>query len=158
MNATGLDETVLSFAKKGRPILGICVGMQILLGKSLEFGEWDGFNLIPGKVVRIPDRGEDGSAHKIPHIGWNRIFPPSSDDHIWPLTILSDFPHNRMVYFVHSFHAVPKDKNHILAICDYHGIKVTAAVRKENIYGCQFHPEKSGENGLRIFRSFIGLM
>lgn len=157
LKGPGLDEMILEFSHKERPILGICLGMQVLLEIGEEFGEWPGLNLIPGRVVKIPDRDSEGSKHKIPQIGWNQIYPPSQAKDRWEKSILSHTAPQSMVYFVHSYHAVPANTDHILALCNYHGLEITAAVKKDNIFGCQFHPEKSGKTGLGTFKKFMGV-
>jgi glutamine amidotransferase len=157
LKAAGLDEDIRVFRDTGRPFLGICLGMQMLMTVSDEFGIWDGLDLISGRVASIPKVGKNNEPLKIPHIGWNRIFPVTRDANDWPSGILENLEPGSMVYFVHSFHAVPMDRSHVLAVCDYNGVEVIAAVRKKNIFGCQFHPEKSGKTGLKIFKKFLEL-
>lgn len=146
-------EPILAYAKSGKPLLGICLGMQMLLDSSEEFGIWDGLGLIPGKVINIPATGVDGTPHKIPHIGWNQLIPGQSQS--WAQTVLDSIPEGSSVYFVHSFMAVPTNDAHRLADCDYDGRQVCAAIQRENIIGCQFHPEKSGPVGLQIIQNFL---
>lgn len=148
---------ILAFKELGRPLLGICLGMQMLFETSEEFGAWDGLNLISGKVVQIPGQGKNSISHKIPHIGWNGIHPPDKTALGWEPGLLGETHPGTMVYFVHSFHAVPEDRNDLLAVCDYNGLEITAAVKRDNIMGTQFHPEKSGKSGLSIFNQFMGL-
>jgi imidazole glycerol-phosphate synthase subunit HisH len=139
----------------GRPILGICLGMQMLATSSEEFGENAGLGLIPGRVTKVPDKSIEGKPNKIPHIGWKEIFPASGGD--WKATILEDTPEGTPVYLVHSFHLVPYDPADLLADCNYGGHRVTAAVRSGNIFGAQFHPEKSGKAGLQMLAAFLRL-
>lgn len=146
-------EAILFYAKSGKPLLGICLGMQMLLDTSEEFGNWDGLALIPGKVIGIPKTGVDGKSHKIPHIGWNQLI--SELEESWERTVLDSITKGSSVYFVHSFMAVPTHEEHRLADCDYDGRQVCAVVQRENIIGCQFHPEKSGPTGLQIIRNFL---
>src|SRR5690606_25364420 len=137
----GLDEAVLAFAATGRPLLGICLGMQMLARESVEFGTHRGLGLIPGRVVPIPRLGADGTPHKIPFIGWVALKPRHPEGFSGtPLAGIANDP----VYLVHSFHVEPDDQAHLLAAYDYDGVPVTAAVARGNIFGCQFHPEKSG--------------
>jgi glutamine amidotransferase len=152
LTARRLREPIVEFAKSGRPMLGICLGMQMLLDKSSEFGETAGLGLIPGGVERIPDMGASGKRRKIPHIGWNRIVPSQRD---LSRTVFANLPPNPDMYFVHSFMAVPHDDKHRLADYDYDGCLISAAVQRENVLGCQFHPEKSGAQGLEILKSFV---
>ncbi|MFH1304181.1 MAG: imidazole glycerol phosphate synthase subunit HisH [Planctomycetota bacterium] len=146
-------EPILAYAASGKPLLGICLGMQLLLDSSEEFGNWDGLGLIPGNVVGIPETGIDGAPHKIPHIGWNELTSGKCES--WGKTVLDSIPEGSTVYFVHSFMAVPTNDQHRLADCDYDGRQVCAAVQRENIIGCQFHPEKSGPVGLQIIQNFL---
>jgi len=151
----GLVAAVKEYAATNRPLLGICLGMQMLMDSSEEFGMQDGLGLIPGKVTAIPSTGGDGAPHKIPHIGWNELLVPEGAD--WKGTVLENTASGSSVYFVHSFAAVPECPEHRLAECDYNGRKICAAVRSGLVFGCQFHPEKSGEVGLSIVKSFLTL-
>lgn len=151
-----LIPAVLDFIQTGRPFLGICVGMQILMEVGHEFGLNDGMGLIGGDVLAIPSVGSDGTAHKIPHIGWSDIYPPDATaNSAWQNTVLQDTDPGTSFYFVHSMTAHPRDPNHLLARCDYHGCPVTAAVHKDNVTGLQFHPEKSAKAGLQLLNRFI---
>lgn len=146
LRSTGLGSAVTDAALAGTPLLGICLGMQLLFEKSCEFGEHDGLGLIPGKVV--PLRGAIPDSYKIPHIGWNSLIYPDSER----CPLFADTPEGTYVYFVHSFYAVCPPEN-LAASTDY-GAVITAAAYNGNIYGTQFHPEKSGEAGMAILRSF----
>jgi glutamine amidotransferase len=150
----GLADAVRRYADTGRPLLGICLGMQMLLETSTEFGSNEGLGLILGSVVAIPDTGSDGTPHKIPHIGWNRLLPVGDND---ANPLLDGLPEAVSVYFVHSFMADPAILAQRIADCDYDGRRVSAVVGRDNIYGCQFHPEKSGPVGLQILRNFTSL-
>ena len=141
---SGLDRVIIDEAKKGKKIMGICLGMQLLFEKSYEYGEHDGLGLLKGKVVPMENRIPANL--KIPHIGWNALeFKRDSD--IFRYINNGDF-----VYFVHSFYADECDDS-VIATSEY-GAEITAAVQKENVYGCQFHPEKSGSVGLNILKAF----
>ena len=142
--SSGLADVLISESKRGKPILGICLGMQLLFTKSYEFGEYDGLNLIPGEVKPIRDVIPNGL--KIPQMGWNSLTFTN------PSEIYSRTPKNSYVYFVHSYAAFCNDK-YITAMTDY-GFPLTASVQNGNIYGVQYHPEKSGNIGLDILRSF----
>jgi glutamine amidotransferase len=148
-------EPLMQFAATGRPLLGICLGMQMLATASEEFGEHPGLGLIPGRVKQVPTRTIEGNPHKIPHIGWSEIYPTS--DGGWKGTILEDTAAGAPVYLVHSFHHVPENPAHLLADCDYGGHRVTAAIRSGPILGAQFHPEKSGSEGLKMMAAFLRL-
>jgi len=156
LRRTNLIDAIKTFARTGRPFLGICLGMQMMLDVSEEFGMFEGLGLIPGRVVPIPSTSLDGKNHKIPHIGWNRLVTPahSSD---WDKTILKGVPPGSFVYFVHSYTIFPSVDCYRLADCYYNGRLISAVIRFENLYGCQFHPEKSGTVGLQIIRNFLSL-
>ena len=148
--ASGLSELVKEKESQGTPLLGICLGMQLLFEKSFEYGEYRGLSLLKGEVRPIAEVAPRDL--KIPHIGWNALtFPENRARH--PLFAnLTDKPY---VYFVHSYHAV-KCEDSLIASTEY-GANLTAAVAKDNVMGCQFHPEKSGEVGLEILRSFCNI-
>ncbi len=145
---TKLDTVICELAKKGKPLMGICLGMQLLFDKSFEYGEHKGLGLIKGDIVPIKDAVSQDL--KIPHIGWNPL--ALSND---PSPIFADIKNGDCVYFVHSYYATNCDES-IIATTEY-GATLTAAVANKNIYGCQFHPEKSGNIGLKILKSFINL-
>jgi imidazole glycerol-phosphate synthase subunit HisH len=151
---SGLDDVVKEVAAKGTPLLGICLGMQMLLDESEEFGISAGLGLIPGRVVAIPTTTIDGHSHKIPHIGWNSLLVSPGRGN-WDGTPLQSIKPGEAVYFVHSFMARPIDSYHGIADCLYGGRPVSAAIGRDNIFGCQFHPEKSGEIGLHVLRTFL---
>lgn len=150
-------EPLKFFCQKGNPFLGICLGMQLMLDSSDEFGHHKGLGLIPGKVTHIPPQGTNGEPHKIPHIGWNELQYPGPNES-WERTLFSSLKPGEPMYFVHSFMAVPNDNHHRLADCNYNGQTICAAVRSGNMTGCQFHPEKSGEPGLQIIQDFINIL
>jgi glutamine amidotransferase len=150
----GLDAVVQEVAARGTPLLGICLGMQMLLDESDEFGITAGLRLIPGRVVSIPPKTSDGHQQKIPHIGWNALVLPQERES-WKGTILQDIKQGAAVYFVHSYMAVPVDSCHRIADCLYGGTRVAAVIGRANVIGCQFHPEKSGEVGLAILDNFL---
>ena len=141
---TGLDTLVCRLANDGKPILGICLGMQMLFEKSFEFGEYDGLGLLKGSVK--PLEGVIPQNYKIPQIGWNALQMEKQSD------LFRYIKNGDYVYFVHSFYAADCNDS-LIASCDY-GAPITAAVQKNNVYGCQFHPEKSGNVGLDILRAF----
>lgn len=148
-----LVEVIRSLASRQTPLLGICLGMQLLLEESEEFGITAGLGLIPGRVVPVPAQSVSGQAQKIPHIGWSAL-QPSAASGSWSGTLLQDTRPGDAAYFVHSFMAVPTDPAHRIADCVYGGHLIPAVIGRDRITGCQFHPEKSGEVGLRILRRF----
>lgn len=155
MREKSLVEPVHSFVATGRPLLGICVGMQMLMDESEEFGRHAGLGLIPGAVEAIPATRVDGSLHPIPHVGWSAL--ACTRPHAWRGTLLDDTAEDAWVYFVHSFTAVPVTPDHRLADCTYGGRLISAVIARDNVMGCQFHPEKSGEVGLGIIQRFLKL-
>lgn len=140
-----------AYVARQRPFLGICLGMQMLFTESDEFGHHTGLNIIPGRVAEIPLR----PGFKVPHIGWSRIHPRPGGS--WTGSILGDTPDGTRVYFVHSFSAVPEQETDRLADTDYGGYRISAAVQRGNVIGCQFHPEKSGPIGLTMVQKFLSL-
>ncbi len=146
----GLDRVICDEAAKGKPILGICLGMQMLFDKSFEYGEHKGLGLIKGEVRPISEVIGDGL--KIPHIGWNSLnFPKNKEkNEIFKYLNEGDF-----VYFVHSYYGAYCEES-VIATSEY-GAPLTAAVASRNVYGCQFHPEKSGDVGLKILKAFCEL-
>ncbi len=154
LESRGLTGILKDYAKSGRPLLGICLGMQMMFHSSEEFGENAGLGILPGKVIAIPSKGADGESHKIPHIGWNRLLPPAGKN--WDKTLFEGVPKESFVYFVHSFTAWPDEKDR-LADADYDGCRISAAVQRGKICATQFHPEKSAEIGLHIVRNFCKL-
>ncbi|MGO0790238.1 imidazole glycerol phosphate synthase subunit HisH [Herbaspirillum seropedicae] len=151
-----LVEVVQTVAARGTPLLGICLGMQLLLDQSEEFGRTAGLGLIPGEVVPINAKRPDGMPLKVPHIGWSELYP-EQDGTGWSGTLMQDVKPGDAVYFVHSFMARTLAPSHRLAQCRYGDLAVSAVISRDNIHGCQFHPEKSGETGLKILRSFLSL-
>ncbi len=145
LSESGLGDEVVRAAKAGKPVLGICLGMQMLFEKSYEYGEWDGLGLIEGAVKPISDVIPKDL--KIPHIGWNAL------DFKRESPLFKYIKNGDYVYFVHSFFAEAKNCADVIATSDY-GAPLTAAVAKDNVFGCQFHPEKSGDVGLSILKAF----
>jgi glutamine amidotransferase len=151
-----LDMAIKEFALTERPFLGICLGMQMMFEWSEEFGLHRGIGLLPGTVTAIEQTDINGNPHKIPHIGWAAIVPPATHNH-WQDSILKNTEEMAEFYFVHSFTAVPANTEHRLADACYNGRLISAAVKSGNLYGCQFHPEKSGKEGLKIIECFLTL-
>ena len=144
LRKTGLDTVVIKQAESGKPLLGICLGMQLLFEKSYEFGEHAGLGLLRGSIV--PMKGTIPEDLKIPQMGWNSLILKGSHP------LLRDVKEGDCVYFVHSYYATGCDDS-LIASCDY-GREITAAVASDNVMGCQFHPEKSGKIGLSILKAF----
>ena len=145
----GLKETLISEAKKGKPFLGICLGMQMLFEKSYEYGEYEGLGLINGTVEEIKKYIPENSDLKIPHMGWNSLI---INDRFKDDKILKDVDNNEYVYYVHSYFTKTDMKN-IVTYSEY-GTKIPGIVKNENVYGMQFHPEKSGDTGLKLLKNW----
>jgi len=144
----GFVEPILRVIREGRPFLGICVGMQLLLTDSVEFGLYQGLNVIPGHVLRFPDgMVEGGEKLKVPHMGWNQLSISRS------APIFNGIEEGTNVYFVHSYYEMPDDESVVAATSSY-GVEFCAALWKDNIVATQFHPEKSQDAGLRILKNF----
>lgn len=148
----GFAEPICRYAQSGRPLLGICLGMQMFATESEEFGRHAGLNLIPGKVVAIPHEGADGRQLKVPFIGWTSLVGARA---ALAGSYLKDTDENGSVYLVHSFHVVPDQEDDVLARYRYGKHEITAAIKRGNITGLQFHPEKSGNVGLQIMANFL---
>ena len=148
LKSNGMDEAVKTYAASGKPLLGICLGMQLLFDSSEEFGSTEGLGLIPGKVVAFDEKRFD-HPQKVPHMGWNELFVQNDT------AIFSGLNRDFYLYFVHSFHAVCDDKYAIGKT--HYGYQFVSAVQNGNIYGIQPHPEKSHENGLKIIENFAKL-
>lgn len=144
LHDSGMDRLVIELARSGKPIMGICLGMQLLFEKSYEYGEHEGLGLLKGNVV--PIEGAVPANLKIPHIGWNALHFSGAS------SLFKYIKEGDCVYFVHSFYAADCDES-VIATSEY-GIELTAAVQNGNVMGCQFHPEKSGAVGLNILRAF----
>jgi glutamine amidotransferase len=144
LRARGLDQPVLEAAQAGKPLFGICVGLQLLFDESEEMGQHIGLGLLPGKIVRFPRH------LTVPHMGWNQIEPRS--DH----PLLKNVGPGDFAYFAHSYYAAPADPGHVVATTDY-GQPFASAVAKDNVCAIQFHPEKSQQVGLQILKNFVDL-
>ncbi len=140
----GLDEIIWETVDKGTPFLGICLGLQLLFERSEESGGVAGLGILKGEILRIPEKTE----LKIPHIGWNSLSYPNKS------RLMEGIPENSYAYFVHSYYLQAADTEIVVATTEY-GVQIHACVEKDNIYACQFHPEKSSETGLAILKNFI---
>ena len=161
LEVRGLIKTVKNFADTGKPMLGICLGAQLMLSRGYEFGEFTGLGIIPGKVIHFPKL----SKARVPHIGWNEIYCERAKGKEqrakvsrWENTILDSIKEHSDVYFVHSYVLQPDKKEDILSMTEYGNHKFCSTVKKDRVYGCQFHPEKSGEVGLKIIENFIKII
>ena len=146
-----LSKVILDYAKLNKPLLGICLGMQILLTEGNEFGKHKGLGLIEGEVIKISNN--KSKEIKIPHMGWNELYPNDSEKK-WKNKLLDNSSLGKSFYFAHSYICSIKETNCIIAVSDYEGISIPAVIAKNNIFGCQFHPEKSSDVGLSFLKNF----
>ena len=152
---TGLATALREYAASGRPLLGVCLGMQLLFGESHEFGRWSGLDLIAGSVERLTSRALGDRVVKVPHVGWNSVHAVRPGG--WEGTPLEGLSSDVSQYFVHSYRAVPADSSAVLGVTEYGGESFCSTVAAGNIFGCQFHPELSGAAGLQIYRNFAAI-
>jgi glutamine amidotransferase len=150
LERTGLAEAIRLVAESGRPLLGVCLGMQLLLSQSVEFGSHRGLGLVEGEVLPLPRRDADGRRLKVPRVGWEPIEPAEGAD--WTTSPLADLRPGSYMYFVHSFYPEPSDPGVVVATALHGPLRYCAALRSGNIFACQFHPERSGVEGLTVYR------
>lgn len=150
LNASGLTNEIKNAVTKGKPFLGICLGMQLLFESSEEFGASAGLGLIKGSIKRF---AFDDKSIKIPQMGWNNINQPEPNK--WKGTVLDNVKNGEFMYFVHSYYAVPQQKENVLCLTEYGGLSYCSAVIHHNIVATQFHPEKSAAEGLKIYENWI---
>lgn len=147
----GMTDGIRNYISSGRPFMGVCLGLQLLFTESEEFGITKGLGLLPGKVKRFSNLGSGGEQVKVPQIAWNEIYTGNVK---WDNTPLKSLHPNDHMYFVHSYYVEPTDKECILSLTQYHGKEYTSSVFQENIFACQFHPEKSADKGLSIYQNW----
>ena len=152
LKSRGLDQAILQNVKAGGNFFGICLGLQLLFESSSEYGLTPGLGLLKGQVVKFPETSS-GQKLRVPQIGWNTIQKPSPK--AWQGTPLFDIPENAYMYFVHSYFVVPEDPANILCQTNYQGVNYCSGVLAKNIFATQFHPEKSGERGLQIYKNWL---
>lgn len=151
----GFGDAIRRYVETGRPLFGICVGMQILFEASEEFGDHPGLGILPGWVRAVPGKTSAGLPQRVPHIGWNHLLHPETGGS-WNGSLLQPFSDaSPAMYFVHSFAAQPARAEDRLADCLYGGHRLCAAIQRNNLMATQFHPERSGEDGLRLVRHFV---
>ncbi len=155
LSSLGFRDEMLAFVETGRPLLGICVGMQMLFDTSAENGPTPGLGLIPGTVERIPDTGTGGERVKFPNTGWAAVEPPVEDS--WAGSVFADLSPGEAMYFMHGYVPVAAAPQDVLATFQFHGHRLTAAARRGNLTGVQFHPERSAKAGLSLLARFATL-
>lgn len=163
LRALGLIDVIRAAVEEGKPLLGICLGMQLLMMESWEFGHREGLGIIQGDVVKLPEGMSGGCRLKVPQVGWNGIRPVGDDQLIeragasWSGTVLEGLADGEHFYFVHSYYCRPSDSA-VLALTEYGSLPFSSAVRRDNVQGCQFHPERSGPQGLQIYKNFASIV
>jgi glutamine amidotransferase len=153
LRQSGLDKAIAFAAGKGTPLLGICLGMQLLMREGTEFGPHEGLGLVEGGVQRFEGTEEDGSPLKVPHIGWNAV--RQSGEGRWAGSLMQDAADGTYMYYVHSYYVVPRDPGIRVAATRYGDTDFCAAFQQGNLFACQFHPERSGPQGLLMIRNFV---
>lgn len=152
LNKYNLVNILKKYTDTNKSFMGICLGMQMLLDESEEFGNTKGLGLIAGKVIKLPT--QNSSYEKLPHVSWNEIKEKNTQ---WNNTILNNVRQQSDMYFVHSFITKLDNEDEILSTTEYSDYEFCSSIKKDNIYGCQFHPEKSGEIGLKIIENFVNI-
>lgn len=148
----GLISSIKDYIAQGKPFMGICLGMQLLFSQSEEFGNHQGLDIIKGKVIKFSHKSKSGKLIRVPQIGWNTIYP--SDKKIWQKSYLKNIKPEEFMYFVHSYYCLPSDKNDVLSYTNYDGFEYCSSVLRGNVTAFQFHPEKSGKEGIKIYQEF----
>lgn len=153
-----LIDTLKEAALSGKPFLGICLGMQLIMSESHEFGRHEGLGIFKGSVVRFDNPVDDkGRKLKVPHVGWNRIYKSRHPD-TWKDTVLNELDDKDFMYFVHSFYVKPDNPDVVLSRSQYGNVEFCSSLNYKNIYACQFHPERSGSKGLQIYRNLLKII
>jgi glutamine amidotransferase len=157
LQASSIADALRRAAESGKPLFGVCLGLQLLMSVSHEFGVHQGLNLIPGSVLRFDHPRSGAQPLKVPQVGWNRIFFRHGGDGSCKAadSPLGAVPDGAYMYFVHSYHVVPQDPDVVLATAVYGDIEFCCGLRRANVFGCQFHPERSGPQGLEIYRRWL---
>jgi glutamine amidotransferase len=146
-----LVSVLRDLAQRGTPLAGICLGLQLLMTESEEFGRHRGLDIIPGTVRRLRSASSEGRNLKVPQVGWNRISPPASRAGGWNGTVLEDIPEGEFMYFVHSYFVEPESHDLVLSATRYGELEFCSSIQSENLFACQFHPERSGPVGMQIY-------
>lgn len=148
-----LVSPIHDFIQSGKPFMGVCLGLQLLFSESEEFGNHKGLNVIEGITRRFPPKGTEGEILKVPQIEWNQISHYNGNS--WDNSPLRDCSEGEFMYFVHSYYVLPANNEFILSTTTYGGLTYCSSVGHKNVFACQFHPERSAEHGLKIYRSFL---
>ena len=149
MGILGLADPIKRYIESGKPFMGICLGLQLLFTESEEFGIHKGLDIIKGKVVKFTK--DDNCNLKVPQVCWNQIYKKGLP---WENTELNNIRNGEFMYFVHSYYVVPEDDNDVLSLTNYEGIEYCSSIKKDNVFACQFHPENSNKEGIKILQNF----
>jgi imidazole glycerol-phosphate synthase subunit HisH len=152
LSKNGLDREIQDFIASGRSFMGICLGFQLLFTGSEEFGDHHGLGIIKGQVRKFPEKIQ-GKKIKVPQIGWNRIYDPQ-EGKLWEASVMKGIKDGEYMYFVHSYYPLCDDQDIILSSTNYEGVEYCSSIHSKNIFACQFHPEKSGREGMKIYRDW----
>lgn len=150
LERTGMADTIRERASRGTPVVGICLGMQLMMASSTEFGAHQGLGLVDGDTVALKESLAIDASARIPHVGWTAVEPAHADG--WSGTPLATLGPGHQMYFVHSFYVRPADPSMVLAFSSYRGVTFCSSLARGNLFGCQFHPERSGPEGLEVYR------
>ena len=155
-----LISPIMDYIESGKPFMGICLGMQLLMTESEEFGRHNGLDVIKGSVVKFPLNGNgDMDRVKVPQVGWNRIERPDCRaEDLWAGTPLAGVANGEFMYFVHSYYAMPADADAVLTVTEYGPVRYCSGVRRGNVFAFQFHPEKSAMEGMRIYKNWAAMI
>jgi glutamine amidotransferase len=162
LNDLGLTDVLKDIASSDKPLIGICLGMQLLMSESYEFGKHKGLDIIKGSVIKLNEIADNSKKIKVPHVCWDRIWQiqknlskPHKDNNLWSKTLLDGLSNGEFMYFVHSFYVKPVDSEIILSVTKYGNVKFCSSFQYKNIFGCQFHPERSSYQGMRLYSNLI---
>lgn len=153
-----LIDVLKGLVLEGKPFLGICLGLQLLFSESDESKNVKGLNIISGSVSRFPNEDNNGKTIKVPHIGWNQIYSTEHTDRSWNNTCLAKISSGEFMYFVHSYYVTPCDKGIVLSVSKYGDIQYCSSLSAGNVMAVQFHPEKSGQQGLRVYKNYADMV
>jgi glutamine amidotransferase len=156
LQQNNLIDSLYNYVKTGKPFLGICLGMQLLFTESEEFGLHIGLDLIKGRIIKFPKKNSIGEIIRVPQIQWNQIYKNTHE--AWENSPLNNVNDGAYMHFVHSYYAVPENEDSVLSYSEYEGIRYASAVKKDNIIGIQYHPEKSGKQGIEIYQSWANYL
>lgn len=151
LESLGLVDSIKKFVESGKSFMGICLGMQLLFSQSEEFGKYKGLDIIKGNVVRFKNDKLNLRSLKVPQVGWNQVYASKL---LWDNTEMANVSNGEYMYFVHSFYVEPEDCNKILSVTNYEGVTYCSSIKVDNVFACQFHPEKSGKEGIKILENF----